>query len=306
MNVRKNLREITLNNKEVIVKEIVIIDGNNWFRRHYYKSYIAGDTENTFKSVVRSFLVMRKNSLKGKQIIFTFDTCKSQTRLDLYPEYKGTRKSSLSPEQYEMYNKIFPLVIKFFQQLGYRVLEGDGYEADDYIAMLTFMLKRSNKVTIMSTDGDFPQLVDKSVSVYNPTKKITITNENFFNMIGIDKSFYVEMKCLAGDTSDNIIGIDGVGEKTAMKYLNKYGNFNDIKEYLYTKPPKKLNGTDKKMLTFKGMELNKKLIDLELVKNDKKLQQLIKEKVQNVTKYNRETFFNFLAEHGLTIMMDEL
>lgn len=285
--------------------KISIIDGNNFFRRTFYHGYVEDNFSASLLGVLRPFLQFKNGSLKDSQVIMTFDTCKSEKRLALYPDYKGHRKSSLTEKQLEMYGKVFPAFIAICRNMKLRVLEGDGYEADDYIAMLSFMLCNRHLVKIYSTDGDFPQLVSRNISVYSPNKNIEITSINFQQVFGISQEFYLDMKCMCGDDSDNIPGINGVGEKTAMKYINEYGSYTDICNAL--KEKKKLTKTDEKFLNFdaKQMELNRQLMDLSLVKNDKQLQELVKKKVKAVLEIDTNDLFALLCEYGISEVYDQ-
>ncbi len=287
------------------MSKVSIIDGNNFFRRTFYHGYVEDDFSASMLGVIRPFLQLKNGSLKDSQVIMTFDTCKSEKRLALYPDYKAHRKSSLTEKQLEMYGKVFPAFIKICRNMKLRVLEGDGYEADDYIAILSYMLCNHHLVKIYSTDGDFPQLVGKNISVYSPNKNIEITDNNFQQIFGIDKRFYLDMKCMCGDNSDNIPGIDGVGEKTAIKYINEYGSYEEIRQGLNQK--KKLNKTDEKILAFTSekMELNRKLMDLSLVKNDKILQNLVKEKVKEILEIDKDDLFKLLCEYGISELHKE-
>ena len=100
---------------------------------------------------MRSYRYVEKT--KGRFIV-AFDTTKSERRLKLYPEYKAGRKTSLTPEEYEEFKKNLNAFIKILKNMNITVLEGNGYEADDYIAITTQMLKRFH-VYIHSTDQDF-------------------------------------------------------------------------------------------------------------------------------------------------------
>jgi len=284
------------------MKKVTIIDGNNFFWRVFFKAAVKGNFSKTLKGLVSSINLMRKNSLKGQRVLLTFDTCKSEKRLKLHPEYKGKRKSSLPPEMFELAMKVLPAFVEIFKYSGLSVFEGEGYEADDYIAMLSFMLRNRNLVSIMSTDGDFPQLVTQSVSIYQPTKQINITSESFINMIGIPIKYYLDMKCMAGDKSDNIPGIAGVGEKTAMKYINEFGSYEEICEGI--KEKSKQNKTDKKILEAGNLiKFNRELMDLDLCKADTVLKTLIRDKVQ-ATKFDRDKLYKLLCEYEISEMLD--
>jgi DNA polymerase I len=287
---------------------VSIIDGNNFFHRTFWQNCDVKSYSKSLQGVVNNWLLMRQNSLKNQRVIMVFDTCKSERRLALYPEYKGHRKTSLSPEQYEMFQRVFPVFIEICRKSGLSVLDGDGYEADDYIALLSFMLRNNHLVTILSTDGDFPQLIDDRISIYSPNKKITITKENFENVFEIKQKYYLDFKCMVGDTSDNIGNIEGVGDKTAIKYILQYGNYEQIVEELKKKNEGKKKPSVIETRIIEGSDIikrNKELMDLSIVKTDMRLRQLIKEKVQGQKRLDRNEMFKYLSEHEIGHLFKE-
>ena len=286
---------------------VSIIDGNNYFHRTFWNVCDVKSYEKSLESIVKSWLLMRQNSLNKQRVIMCFDTCKSERRLNLYPDYKGHRKTSLNPEQYAMFQRVFPAFIEICKKSGLSVLEGDGYEADDYIALLSFMLRNNHLVTILSTDGDFPQLIDDRISIYSPTKKITITKENFENVFGFKQKYYLDFKCMVGDASDNIGNIEGVGDKTAIKYILEYGNYEQICVALKEKNAgKKKPSVIETRITESGdiIKRNRELMDLNLVKTDQVLRGLIRDKVQK-TKFDRNELYKLLCEHGISHLIKE-
>lgn len=272
-----------------------ILDGNNFFSRVFF----AGGR--SISAVINAFIQVRRKH-KGRFIV-AFDTTKSARRLARYPEYKAGRKSSLSPEEYENFKKILSAFIRIVKNMNVSVLEGDGYEADDYIAILTQMLKRFH-IFIHSTDQDFFQLVSERVTVVKPETEgnyTHITPENFFEIVGIHKQFFVDYKSMIGDKSDNIPGIDGIGPGKAAQYINEYGCYEDIIEALKpklceTKKSKQPNATEMKLLNgTNDFNLARTLVDLSLVYNDSALKNLVREKVAS-TKQDFNEILEALTE----------
>jgi DNA polymerase-1 len=287
---------------------VSIIDGNNFFHRTFWQNCDVKNFSKSLKGVVNTWLLMRQNSLKNQRVIMVFDTCKSERRLNLFPEYKGHRKTSLTPEQYAMFQKVFPVFIEICRKSGLNVLDGDGYEADDYIALLSFMLRNNHLVTIISTDGDFPQLIDDRISVYNPNKKVTITKENFENIFGFKQKYYLDYKCMTGDTSDNIPNIAGVGEKKATDYILEYGNYEQIVEELKIKNAGKKKPSVIETRVIESADLikrNRELMDLNVVKTDMVLRGLVKQKVQGQRRFDRTELFKYLCEHDISDMIKD-
>lgn len=256
-----------------------IVDGNNFFSRVFF----AGGRDLT--SVYNQYIQFRRKN-KGK-LIFTFDTTKSTRRLAIYPEYKAGRKSSLTEEEYEQFKKTLNAFINVLKNTRVTVLEGEGYEADDYIAILSKLLKRYH-VHVHSTDKDFLQLVSDRVTIVKPHGDGTylfITPENFQEVVGVYPDFYLDFKSMVGDPSDNIPGIKGIGETTAARFINMYGSYAEI--LLALRP--KLNAmkkadqpskTELKLLEGEpAFNLAKQLIDLTVPQYDNDLKILVSKKV---------------------------
>ena len=272
------------------MEKVHIIDGNNYYMRMYFK----GNAEN---HLIFSKLAMKLQGLKGR-VIFAFDTCKSARRLEIYPEYKGGRKSSLSEEEYKKFKESMALFQRIMKYTGYTVLEGNGYEADDYVAMITKLLKRYH-VYIYSTDGDFWQLVSDRVTVIKEWHETitTVTPDSFLELAGVPQEFFVDWKCMVGDTSDNIIGIKGIGKGKATTFINDIGSYEEIRKASQEKD--KPNKTDEKIIDGKeSFLLAKSLIDLTEVYGDKRLRALVKEKVSN-TGVDRERILKIIATHDM-------
>lgn len=277
------------------MESVHILDGNNFFSRVFF----AGGRNMT--AIINAFIQIRRKN-KGRFIV-AFDTTKSERRLKLYPEYKAGRKTSLTPEEYEEFKKNLNAFIKILKNMNITVLEGNGYEADDYIAITTQMLKRFH-VYIHSTDQDFLQLVNQRVSVVKPESNgeyTTITHDNFFEIVGVPPQFFVDFKAMVGDKSDNIPGIYGIGEGIATKYINEYGNYSDIVNALKPKLNEKAKSkqpskTEMKILEgVKDFELAMQLVDLSLVYKDITLKNLVREKVEN-TKQDMNAVLEALSE----------
>ena len=277
------------------MESVHILDGNNFFSRVFF----AGGRNMT--AIINAFIQIRRKN-KGRFIV-AFDTTKSERRLKLYPEYKAGRKTSLTPEEYEEFKKNLNAFIKILKNMNITVLEGNGYEADDYIAITTQMLKRFH-VYIHSTDQDFLQLVNQRVSVVKPESNgeyTTITYDNFFEIVGVPPQFFVDFKAMVGDTSDNIPGIHGIGKGTATKYINEYGNYYDIVDALKPKLNEKAKSkqpskTEMKIIEgVKDFELAMQLVDLSIVYKDITLKNLVREKVEN-TKQDMNAVLEALSE----------
>lgn len=155
------------------------------------------------------------------EFIFCWDSPVS-LRKKIYPEYKANRKKEKTPEEEEFDNVAyaqFDLIKgKILPEIGYRnIFEYEGYESDDIFARIIY--DHTNDFTIVTSDEDLYQCLFDSVKIYNPGKKQEYTVRDFMNEFGIGPDAWIDVKSIAGCTSDNVKGIEGVGEKTAIKYL---------------------------------------------------------------------------------------
>ncbi len=265
----------------ITIQKVHIIDGNNWFTRNYFTGM-----DNLSESVNR---LSRFCGMHKGRIMFAFDTTKSERRLALYPQYKAGRKSSLTEEEYEAFKCLMERFRLLVKAMGFAVYCGHGYEADDYISVLSRSLK-SYKVYIYSTDKDFLQLVRPNVTVVMSKSDgdHNITPDNFTEEVGVGQEYFIDYKSIIGDKSDNISGIEGIGEVTAVKYIDMYGSYDEIlqnlkQKMLAEKKKDKPNKTEMKFIDGEqSFRLAKELVDLSINYKDLKLRDLIKSGVKGL------------------------
>lgn len=150
----------------------------------------------------------------------------SAKRRSVYGEYKAGRKPRLNREygddesvddSRENMRHQYAKVREYLTLLGVAQVEVESCEADDLIGYLCSSVYTDVEKVVMSTDRDFLQLVDQKTVIYSPTKKILYTKKNFVELVGVLPENYIYVKSIVGDTSDNIRGVKGVGEKTLIK-----------------------------------------------------------------------------------------
>lgn len=173
-----------------------------------------------------------QTSFDADNVIFCWDS-KSSKRRELYSTYKANRiekqkewnEEEIKQEQ-EFKLQILKLRKVYLKELGYKnIFCQKGYESDDLIASLCKSIPQSDEIVIISADHDLYQLLRSNVSMYSPQARKLLTLQGFTKKYNIPPKLWVDVKCLAGCDSDNVEGIKGVGEKTAIKYL-----LNQLKE----------------------------------------------------------------------------
>ncbi len=217
-------------------ESILLVDGSSILHRAYFgisrnRRFTAPDGTPT--GAVFTFLNMLfsyVDKLEPKTVSVCFDLSGPTFRHELYSEYKAGRK-----EMDEDLALQFPLVKEVLGYLGYNVLEAEGFEADDLIATLSRKASdRGSLVYILSGDRDLWQLISDTVLIVYPyTKKgmsarEIIDSEMFFEAFGFLPEQLLDYKGLKGDSSDNIPGVKGIGEKTATSLISEYGTLDQV------------------------------------------------------------------------------
>ncbi len=236
------------------MKKVVLVDGNNLLFRSYYATAYSGNFMKNSKDFPTNALygfvnMINKiiNDEKPEYMLVAFDKGKT-FRHDKYEDYKAGR--------IEMPNELkqqFPVAKEILTNLGIKWFEIENYEADDIVGTLAKMIDESEdyKGLIVSSDKDLLQLItDKVVMKMLKTKDyVMMTKETFFETYGLTPEKMIDIKALQGDSSDNIPGVKGIGEKTALKLLQDYGSLEGVYDNIaYIKgaaATKLINGREK-------------------------------------------------------------
>ena len=209
---------------------IFIIDGSSYLYRAYHAmpplTTSSGQPTGAIKGVTNMLMTLKKES-EGSPIIVTFDAKGKTFRSDIYEEYKANRP----PMPDDLREQLAPLK-EICKAIGFPLIEIEGVEADDVIATLVKIAKENNfKSVISSLDKDLMQLVEDPISSIMNTMTHQIFNEEkVFEKFGVKPSQIRDMLALVGDTSDNIPGVPKVGQKTAAKWLNEFGDLDGIRK----------------------------------------------------------------------------
>ena len=215
------------------MEKVILVDGNNLMFRSFYATLYSGSTMTSRDgfptNALYGFVNMMNKIIaeeEPKYIMVAFDIGKT-FRHEKYDYYKGKRDET--PDDLK---RQFPVAKKILNAMGIKYFELAGYEADDIIG--TFAKKvDENKdfvATIISSDKDLLQLIsdDVSVKLLKPKDYIRMDKKAFKDTYGLEPIKMIDLKSLMGDSSDNIPGVKGIGEKTAIKLLQEYGSLDGV------------------------------------------------------------------------------
>lgn len=211
---------------------ILLVDGNNLLHRSFHgiqglqTSY--GKPTNATYGIVNTVLNWFEN-LRPEYVFIAFDTKAVNFRKEKYDFYKNGRKPA--PEELKCQ---FDDAKKVLRGLGFYVIEKDGFEGDDLIGTLANYSKTidDSHTYILSGDRDLLQLVDSHTTMLKIGTKetVTVTYESFSESYGFSPKEYIDAKAIMGDSSDNIPGVYGIGEKGAYKLISEYHTLDNIYE----------------------------------------------------------------------------
>ena len=211
----------------------MIIDGNSVVNRAFYALPPLTNSEGLYTNAIYGFMNMLlklREQHSPDYLLVTFDVSRKTFRNEIYEDYKGTRKGM--PEELRMQ---MPVLKDLLDELAIARLEVKGYEADDLIGTMTRLASESGvKSMIVTGDKDNLQLVDNMVTVALTKRGVTdlkmFSPDDVKEELGIGPELVIDYKALAGDSSDNIPGVAGVGPKTAVKLLTAYGSLEGVYE----------------------------------------------------------------------------
>ena len=248
---------------------IFLIDGHSIAFRAFYALPETLTTKDGFPTnVIHGFLMMITklvNNYDVEKIIITWDVSKKTFRNEIYQDYKANRSSS--PDNFKIQIKELQNLLSKF---NLPQLSMEGFEADDVLGSLShYFNKKNNKVTIVTGDRDSFQLISSKTKIMYTKRGISdvemYDNKLFEDKYQITTNQYVEYLALKGDKSDNIPGLPGVGEKTAISLLQKYKNISNIYKNLEELTPKlKSNFIENKEVLLMSKDLAKIKTDLDL------------------------------------------
>ncbi len=287
---------------------VYLIDGSGYIFRAYYAlppltrksdglpvGAVSGFCNMLFKLLEDS--KSKDNLEKPSHFAVIFDSARKNFRNEIYSDYKGNRSDApddLIPQ--------FEYIRKSVLAFNLPSIELLNYEADDLIATyVEHILDAGAKVTIVSSDKDLMQLFKKNVRIYDPMKNKFITNDDVDKKFGVTSEKVIDVQALAGDSTDNVPGVPGIGVKTAAELIKEYGNLeNLLKNANKIKQNKRretlIENKDKAIISKKLVTLKKNVPVTNNV-DDFKLKEIDKEKLYN---FLREMEFNRLLSSAIS------
>ncbi len=285
-----------------------LIDGSGYiFRAYYALPPLTRKTDGLPTGAVSGFCSMlfklledsKSNENKHKPTHFAviFDSARKTFRNEIYSDYKANRSEApddLAPQ--------FEYIRKSVLAFNLPSVDLANYEADDLIATyVDQILKKGARVTIVSSDKDLMQLFKNKVRIFDPMKNKFITEEDVQNKFGVDPSKVIDVQALAGDSSDNVPGVPGIGVKTAAELINKYGNLEKLLKSAHEIKQNKRRETlienkdkaliSKQLVTLKhNAPVNRELSEFKLKEIDK----------DKLYKFLREMEFNRLLSSAIS------
>lgn len=218
------------------MSKLVAIDGNSIMNRAFYgimNSKLLMTSDGIYTNAIYGFLSILNKLLQDENpdyICVAFDLKAPTFRHKKYEEYKATRKGMPDELRVQM-----PIIKDILKAMNIKILELEGYEADDILGTISkYGDENGMDVLLLTGDRDYLQLATNKVTVRIPTTKMGKTDyadytpKVIYEKFGIEPMQFIEIKGLMGDTSDNIPGVPGVGEKTAFSLITKYKNLDTI------------------------------------------------------------------------------
>ena len=222
-----SITEAEMKEEAIDRKHVFLVDGSGFIFRAFHALPPMSRDDGTPTNAVFGFtnmLIKLIEDLKADHCAIIFDTARKTFRNDVYKEYKANRP----PPPDELIPQ-FALIREAVRAFNIACIEMEGYEADDLIATYTQLAREQDAdVTIVSSDKDLMQLVGPNIKMFDPMKSKDISVEDVIEKFGVGPQHVVDVQALAGDTSDNVPGVPGIGIKTAAQLINEYGDLESL------------------------------------------------------------------------------
>lgn len=247
--------------------KLVLIDGHSILNRAFFGIPDLTNSEGLHTNAVYGFLNILFKVLDEEQpqyLTVAFDVSAPTFRHEMYAEYKGTRKP-MAPELREQ----VPLMKEMLQAMGVTIVEKAGYEADDLLGTIAKRAEAQGlEVSVVSGDRDLLQLATEHIKIRIPKTKRTGTEvEDYYAAQVMEKyqvtpAEFIDVKALMGDSSDNVPGVPGIGEKTAVKIISQYGSIENAFAHIDDMSKSKVRESFRE--NYEKAQFSKKLVTIEI------------------------------------------
>ena len=283
---------------QVASDRLILVDGSGYIFRAFHGLPMMTRPDGTPINAVFGFtkmLLKLMADLNPSHVVVIFDAGRVTFRNDIYADYKANRSDP--PEELVPQ---FPLVRDAAEAMSLPVLEMPGFEADDLIASFAKQAEQQNKpCLIVSSDKDLMQLVRGSVTMLDPMKNRPISAPEVIEKFGVSPDKVVDVQSLAGDSTDNVPGVPGIGIKTAAELINQFGDLDSLLSNAETiKQPKRREN----LITYaEQARISRQLVQL---KDDVDLPLSIDE--VKTPEQDQDRLMTFLAEQGFKSLIASL
>jgi DNA polymerase-1 len=308
------LDELKEEPKQLSVNDrVLIVDGLNTFIRAHSVNPSLNDDGMHIGGLIGFLRSLRYsiNLHQPSRCIIVFDgKGGSKKRRQIYPEYKANRKvkkrlnrnvdwGTAPADEEESMKMQLGRLVDYLEQLPVTLISVDNVEADDVMAYISKQILTDSKITLMSTDKDFLQLIDDRIKVWSPTKKKLYNDKAVFEEYGIHAFNFLTYRIMDGDKSDNIGGIKGAGLKSLIKFLpgisqDRKFTAKDLLEYVEKSDSKikLLDNIKNSSILLKRNYLLMQLDDVDIPNHIKiKVQEAVSRDIPQLIKYRFQTMF---------------
>ena len=298
-------------------KKLFLLDASSYVFRAYHAVSFLTNSKNFPTNAIYGFVNMFNKLLKDfdpEYIVAVFDSGSVSFRNEIYDEYKANRGEA--PEDISLQ---FPKIIEYLEARGIKTIKMDNFEADDLIGSIAEKFKDKNKISIISGDKDFVQLIEKNVNMID-TMKGKVTNiKQVEEKYGLKPKSMVDFFALVGDSIDNIPGVPGIGPKTAAPLIKKYGSIENLYENVQQVEKERIKNLlidyedeaklSKLLVTIKrDLDISDEIDDFKINKADnKKLNNLFKElEFDSFIEEDKKDLSSTTAEYNLVLSKTDL
>ena len=277
---------------------VYLVDGSGYIFRAFYGLPPMTNPEGVPVNAVFGFSKMLAKLLSDagtRRFAVIFDSSRVSFRNDIYPEYKANRSDP--PEELVPQ---FGLIREATRAFNVPCIELPGFEADDLIATFARMAREEgHEVVIVSSDKDLMQLVNDGVSMLDPAKNLTVGRAEVIERFGVGPENVIDVQALAGDSTDNVPGVPGIGIKTAAELIRTYGDLDTLLERA-----EEIRQPKRRQNLIENADMARVSRDLVTLRIDAPVEQAVDDLI--AVPPDAETLGGFLREHGFKSMLAQI